>query len=289
MSFGQKLSQEFYNQSYKLPFKEVPLFNALKVAFDELSKTSGFQGAIDLIHGSKGQVRFIQQSPYITTLAPGTPVQKELFDMLFLVYSNNKKKIRLMYLQNKRGRTECDFYGDLLQLDLLANQREIISVPLPYCTFGDPHILKSQFMTVGSFGVFYKTTVNGASAYEMAFYPAIKVLPITTRGRNKSRTVWYDSQYFGKEETYSNGSETLGTRNLEEFGDALVSMKIGKPIESKDPAYHSIAAFLSAHSSGFSRIADVPYNEQVTSHAAAFLGVSTVVMINADELASRDL
>ena len=101
MSFGKDLSLEFKKLANGGHYGEVELFTKLQDALINL-RSSKYGYEIDLIHGSRSQVQFVNNSTWVTGIAPGSTQQCELADMMFIVFSDAKKQIRLMYMQNKK-------------------------------------------------------------------------------------------------------------------------------------------------------------------------------------------
>lgn len=285
MSFGLDLSNEFQKLTNGVFYPEVDLFYKLQDSFINIKhKYSKYSTAIDIIHGSKGQVKFIYNGSYISTILAGTEQQRELADMLFVVFSSHINQIRLMYLQNKKGKKPNSFKADLLQLYLLHDRCEITSSPLPDCTFNNRKILHDAILpSVGSYGVFYQE--NGI--VDMSYYPANLVFPRSPKGKSIIRYAKYDSQYFGNKITINNFCESQGEKTLTDFGNSLVSMEIGTPITKETASFQNIIAFLNKYSPTFSQ------SEMSERFETAFVndngqnilgGVSTVYILNADML-----
>lgn len=244
MSFGRELSDRFQKFTGGYFESELVLFTKLQDAFIELQQFSKYHGAIDIIHGSKSYVEFEHNATYVSNPSSGGKVKKELSDLLFVVFSTkNGLKIRIMYMQNKKGESDCKFTADLLQLHLLRERKKIISKPLPDCVFGNSKILSDAILpSVGSYGVFYQCP-NNAISVDMAYYPAERIDLFKTTG-NLQRKVKYSSNNYGIIDNSKGYPESQGERNLESFGESLVAMHIGTPILSSDSAYGEVVDFL---------------------------------------------
>lgn len=290
MSFGSELSKEFSNLTKGISKGEVMLINKLKEAFLELEKQSKYSGAVDIIHGVKSFVKFNHNADYVDNPSPGNTAMRELSDMLFIVFTTRKTpEIRLMYLQNKVGKSDDQFMADLLQLHLLKERKEIISTPLPACAFGNPKILADAVLpSIGSYGIFYKIDDGNAARMEMAYYPAANVVPQNTNG-GKYRTACYDHERSEFETTCikKGYTENQGERTLEKFANALVRMEIGSPM-LKDPAIHSLVRFLNCHSPVFRDCCD-HFDIQTTRRNVSTDKMPFTCVINADLITQIDV
>jgi len=227
MAFGNDLSKEFNRLTSKHFYTEEVLFAKLQDSFINL----GSKYVIDIIHGRKSFVTFDYNSGYLSSIRPPQEKICELSDLLFIVWSNKKEEIRLMYMQNKRGNTYSKFRADLIQLSLLK-ERPLIKYPLPDCVFGCIDILTDAILkSVCSYGVFYQ---DGSLNIDMAYYPACHVEPVNAIGKKKDRIVKYNEIYMGKVEFHHGYRESQGEINLVKFGNKLFEMKIGTPITKKE-------------------------------------------------------
>ena len=249
MSFGTDLSQEFHKLTKNVKFDEVCLFTKLQDAFINLkSSNSTYQYAIDIIHGHKSHVDFHFNNTWVSTTPSGKTVTRELADMMFVIYSHQKHQIRITYMQNKRGVSDSKFRADLYQLHLLSQRERITSAKLPDCLFGDRDILSNAILSsVGSYGVFYKYT----KCVEMSYYPACLISPCNPVGQSVARMAKYDTSNYGAKHVINGHIECLGTPVLSNFGDSLISMQIGTPINSDMTAHRKLIKFLSKNVSGF--------------------------------------
>ena len=283
MSFGSELSSEFQNYTNGIFYGEVQLFTKLQDALANMKYNSKFDRAIDIIHGSKSFVEFKHDAKYITNPLPGGIKTRELSDMLFVVFKTRgqaQREIRLMYMQNKKGDNSTKFTADLLQLHLLRERKEILSNPLPPCVFGNSEILsKAVLPSVGSYGIFYQ---ENTGKIDMAYYPAKRIKLCNDTG-GATRKVYYDEQLFGKVEidAVSGYKESQGECTVEDFGNALVDMRIGTPILQANPAMRNLTQFLYLKSNVF-RTAfqhlDIPIDQQTASSEH----MPFICVINAD-------
>lgn len=285
MSFGFDLYSAFQNLTNGIFDHEVVLIYKLQDSFLNIKNYyPNYSAAIDIIHGSKGQVKFTYNGSAISSISTGTVMQRELADMLFIVFSSKKSEIRLMYLQNKKGKREDYFKADLLQLYLLHERCEIISSPLPDCTFNNSKILKDAVLpSVGSYGVFYQKQ----KTVDMAYYPANLVFPCSPIGRSVSRYVNYNSCNFSKNQSINNFIESQGEINLENFGNSLIDMKIGTPINNKNDYFRDVVSFLKNNSTVFSEAEMAKRFENYSDNSKdkkIFDGVSTVLIFDADKI-----
>lgn len=227
MAFGNDLSKEFNRLTSKHFYSEEVLFAKLQDSFINL----GSKYVIDIIHGRKSFVTFDYNSGYLSSIRPPQEKTCELSDLLFIVWSNKKEEIRLMYMQNKRGITYSKFIANLIQLSLLK-ERPLIKLPLPDCAFGCEDILTNAILnSVCSYGVFYQEC---GLNIDMAYYPACHVEPAHATEKSKFRIVNYNEIYMGKVEIYHGYCESQGEINLVNFGNKLFEMKIGTPITKKE-------------------------------------------------------
>lgn len=249
MSFGTDLSQEFRKLTQNAKFDEVCLFTKLQDAFINLkSSNPTYQYAIDIIHGHKSHVEFHFNSTWVSTTPYGTPVTRELADMMFVIYSHQKRQIRITYMQNKRGVSDYKFRADLYQLHLLSQREHITSTRLPDCLLDDRDMLSHTILTsVGSYGVFYKCN----KYVEMSYYPACLISPCNPVGQSVVRTAEYDTINYGDTPVINGYIECQGTPVLSNFGDALISMQIGTPICCSMAVHRKLIKFLSKNGSVF--------------------------------------
>lgn len=283
MSFGTDLSQEFRKLTQNVKFDEVCLFTKLQDAFINLkSSNPTYQYAIDIIHGHKSHVDFHFNSTWVSTTPYGTSVTRELADMMFVIYSHQQHQIRVTYMQNKRGVSDSKFRADLYQLHLLSQREHITSTKLPDCLFGDCDMLSNAILpSVGSYGVFYKCN----KYVEMSYYPACLISPCNLVGQSVARTAEYDTSKYGYTPVIKGYLECQGTPALSNFGDALISMQIGTPINSGMASHKELIKLLSKHISGFMQgslskeYRDDIYDDNQDSWSPA---VPVIYAINAD-------
>lgn len=255
MSFGTDLSNEFKKLAVGNHYDEVQLFTKLQDAFITLS-TGKYQYAIDIIHGQTSQVCFTNSSTWITGSTLGTTLQCELSDMMFILFSNTKSEIRLMYMQNKKDQSRKRniaqrFKADLVQLHLLHDRKEITSINLPACVFNDRRILSGALLpSVASYGLFYFQNND----VDMAYYPASNIEPLRSPQADQKRAVKYTQPSFGTVNTSVHGyNENQGEQFLSKFGDELVDMNIGTPILHTMVSHKEIIRCLRDHSKQFSK------------------------------------
>ena len=286
MSFGKDLSLEFKKLANGGHYGEVELFTKLQDALINL-RSSKYGYEIDLIHGSRSQVQFVNNSTWVTGIAPGSTQQCELADMMFIVFSDAKKQIRLMYMQNKNGDTSSwSFSADLVQLHLLKDRREITSPALPACVFNDRRILADALLpSVASYGVFYKHNNDT----EMAYYPASNLTPLHSTGIMNARVTRFNRPLFRNLRTISGYEESQGEEFLWDFGDRLIDMQIGTPILPGTAAYSELVRCLKDHSQSFRDtelyrqiMGDNPIEDDKQFRGD---GLPFVCIINADEAA----
>lgn len=288
MSFGTDLSKEFHKLTNNIQLDEVCLFTKFQDAFINLKSSSTYQYAIDIIHGNKSFVDFNFNSTWVSTFSFGKNVKRELSDMMFVIYSYSKNQIRITYMQNKKGTADTKFRADLCQLHLLSQRERITSRKLPDCLFGDKDMLSNAVLpSVGSYGVFYRHNQN----VEMSYYPACRIQPYKLSGTSVVRMAKYDPHNFGKITTTHGYDEHQGTRQISEFGDALVNMQIGTPIHSGMQAYKGIILFLSKYVSGIMQspwfeeyINDTPEAKQLSWSPS----VPVIYAINADRIENQE-
>ena len=101
MSFGNLLAEEFHKLTKGSFGTEIELFVNLKDAFIVLGDK--YPGLIQIIHGRSSFVDFDYNCDYISTITSPKRKTCELGDMLFIIYSKEKKITLLMYMQNKKG------------------------------------------------------------------------------------------------------------------------------------------------------------------------------------------
>lgn len=285
MSFGKDLSTEFLTLTHNVMLDEVSLFTKLQDAFINLKTRSAYEYAIDIIHGSKSYVDFDFNSTWASNIIKGKNVRRELADMMFVIYSLKQDQIRITYMQNKKGITADKFKADLCQLHLLSQREQITSSALPNCLFGDRDILVNAVLcSVGSYGVFYKEDKN----IEMAYYPAYLIQPCNTTGKSVARMAQYDSSNFESTITRHGYVENQGTRHIREFGDALVNMQIGTPINKCSLIYTPLIVFLSGHIPALKQLLGSNNNFFQANQQDLTPSVPVVYAINADMIENNE-
>lgn len=272
MSFGSELQNNFHKLTQSHFFNEEILFAKLDDAFILMKKDPRFMHHIDIIHGDTSKIQFdLSYDPIF-----GKPIVRELADMLFILISKNE--MRIMYLQNKRQlaqNKDCVFdaeYGQFLLLKERPHIEPAFKKGLPRCVFNNKNILRDAILpSVCSYGVFYKN--NGVN---MCYFPASC---LTINGLKKptgKRThvdckLEFDSK-FGFVDTIHGHLESQGEKNLESFGNALIEMKVGTPVDN------SIRSQIFDYLSFYSENHNVyPRN--------LILGCKTVIVIYTDDLA----
>lgn len=249
MSFGNDLDQVFDKLTEGVLYHEEELTTKLQDSFAFLGEGK-YKRIVRIIHGNRSFVRysigprsvFLPFSPYKPIpLSSERRFEVELGDMMFLVY--NKKQARLTILQNKRSNEAIKkdgtirFEADLNQLMLLAFRPMI-----KYSTkdtfiervFGESLLNKALLPSVGSYGVFYKNE----GKIEMQYYPAnrIKYSPDTYKKKQMVQFGPMNGEpQFDFYDSYSvmGFDEVIGTKSITEFGDNLVSMRIGTPVSKQ--------------------------------------------------------
>ncbi len=254
MSFGSDLQEQFHFFTKGKDYSEVELFIKLQDAFYCLQRE--YCGAIDIIHGNRCQVKFelshttsyphVIMKDFNGALEPSLPKSlpselynfywRELADIMFVVY--NEHEMRYMFLQNKKAKCIPDgagllkFEAEMGQLLLLTFRPEILSAKGSSAMyFFDNGSLKDAILpSVGSYGVFYKL----ADSFDMQYYPANRIQYNNTKC--KKQTVSFEKDSFGKlpfdEKRYAvAGHETIGTKTLDRFGDELIGLSIGTPVD----------------------------------------------------------
>lgn len=233
-AFGLALQAEFLRLSANTKFKEVPLFRRLMEA---IASSSGGVYAEEF-HGAKHQVTFVGQAPWARSQA-----RCELCDLLIIVYAlTGGFKGRVTFLQAKRSLGNhhvstqpplsivpaVRFQANLEQWDLLS-RRPIIS---PVGSFVIPsNILKdAPLPSIGSFGVFHKTTGNGVDF----FYISADLLTAAHNSSYRYGTV--EANGFQAKANVFGISETKFAGSLSLFGEALFNLEIGTPIYLKKHA-----------------------------------------------------
>lgn len=279
MYFGKDLSDEFHKLTKSGEYQEVELITKLQDAFINLAN-SNYHYALDIIHGNRSMVDFQYNANWATDIHMGVVCRCELSDMLFIVFSEADDQIRLMYMQNKKGKTSRKFKADLGQLCLLKNRCEIISPRLPACAFGDRRILQDALLpSVGSYGVFYKDN----NATDMAYYPATNISPITVIARKSDRIVQFNRTRFGQTENIGYYKESQGEKTLRDFADALIDMEIGTPIMRGDPTYDAVLSFLCDKIPRFRETRFITEWDRVRHDVAPdYSGIPFACVINAD-------
>lgn len=249
MSFGNDLAQVFEKLTEGVLYHEEELTTKLQDSFTFLGEGK-YKHIVRIIHGNRSFVQYsIGPRSIYPSFNPYRPIplsserrfEVELGDMMFLVY--NKKQARLTFLQNKRSKEAIKadgtirFEADLNQLMLLAFRPMI-----KYSTkdtflervFGEAILNKAILPSVGSYGVFFKNE----GKIEMQYYPANRIKYSTDAYKRKQMVQFgpMDGEPpFDFYDSYSNlgVEEVVGTKSITEFGNSLVSMRIGTPVSKQ--------------------------------------------------------
>ena len=174
------------------------------------------------VHGVLGQVTFN------STLWPQTsPLQKEIGDLIIIVYSYNPHGARYTIHQNKYDHSNgiqrtfptYSFRADMQQYDLLAFRPEI--KPVHGIKF-PPGILKdTDYDSVASYGVFYEGEGHLIDfVYSIARW-------LTPQSYRKTGKLILNTQQSG---FLVSGKELICSVGIENFLSGLLEMKIGAPI-----------------------------------------------------------
>lgn len=281
MCFGNDLACEFQKLIRNGKYQEVELITKLQDALINLANEK-YHYAIDIIHGERSMVEFQYNENWVAGLPMGTMCKCEMSDMMFIVFSEKHDDIRLMYMQNKKGKSSRKFKADLVQLCLLKNRCEITSLRLPTCAFGDRQVLQNALLpSVGSYGVFYPEN----NAIDMAYYPAANISLITANAKKADRMVRFNRDRFGQTDKMGSYEENQGEETLNNFGNALVDMKIGTPILRRGFACDAVLSFLCNNIPRFSETRFVAQRDFVNNNVAHdFSGIPFACVIDADAL-----
>lgn len=179
----------------------------------------------ELIHGGRSDVVFDERSHWVTGVGP--TCQKELADILFVVYSKKKRMIRLCFMQNKCAdrATSERFSADLLQLDLLHN-RSGFTVDAKGRGAVNTLLSHSREASVAVYGLFYKK----GDSYDMDLYAAPGLKPKNPCGFSKKRIVGFDPAA-ALAASLSPFRDEVMLKGLEDIGSALVECAIGRVIK----------------------------------------------------------
>ena len=271
-SFGRRLSDEFRRTTsqFKACLNEVTLICLLNKSFEHVAVGDHYK--VDTIHGQKSFIEFDYRGSAISNV--DDPRMKiELADMLFLVYSRAKGQVNVAYMQNKvyngKQKYKDRFRADLKQLYFLQERCGIVSEKLPECVFGDRNILKeSPDPSITLYGVYYKEP----DKYEMAYYSAEHIKPITESGKSYRRVVQLIPGYT---------LERLSNNRLEDFGNSLYRMELGRRIRKNGTrheaeVYDQVMGFIEVSKSKIGNFTDN------TSIYDSNLGVASAVIIDKD-------
>lgn len=198
--------------------------------FREMSRILRKNGSrcvfIEETHGRRGLVTFtsqIKRSRMTWT--------KEIADLLVLVYSRQKREIRLSLLQAKYHRTKRSpfliFHGDYLQLELLRD-RPIIAVPNLYGLPADFLSLGGRYESFRTYGVFY----HDANGEIDLLFSIASLLKEKSRRCQKSGNISFPGLngcpvlFLAR----GNHQEVLSTCSIDFYHYSLLSNRIGVPI-----------------------------------------------------------
>ena len=178
------------------------------------------------VHGVPGQVKFK------STLWESSPlIQKEIGDLIIMVYSYNSRSARYSIQQNKfdhsngiqRTFPTYSFRADMQQYDLLAFRPEV--TPVHGIKF-PPGILKNtDFDSVSNYGVFYE----GDDHLVDFVYSIAKWL--SPQGYRKTGNLILNTRQSGY---LVDGRELICSVGIENFIEGLCDMKIGAPVIDND-------------------------------------------------------
>lgn len=236
------------------------------------------------VHGVPGQVKFD------STLWPTSPqLQKEIGDLIIIVYSYNPHEARYTIQQSKFDHSNgaqrifptYSFRADMQQYDLLAFRPEV--TPVHGLKF-PPGILKdTDYDSVGSYGVFFES-----EGHLIDFvYSTAKWL--TPQGYRKTGKLILNTQ---QANYLIGGRELICAVGIRDFLAGLLEMKIGAPI-----ADAGVGGFLrgliehAAASNGKEPpIIDLPpFSVRTNEEPAPISGGYRLLVINRDEIPNNAL
>ena len=237
MSFGDDLLHEFREeQKIDKDRNEVALFRCLNHALVNIKRYHKNYTIAEL-HGKKGEVAYYNTVSLSRISGEVNKSNCEMSDLVFIVYSKYKKECRLTYMQNKLEvrfikKRKPTFFLDSVQLGLLKGRPKIeISgsrKKLPAMVVHQRILKDALLASVGSYGVFYNIKASN-DIYDM-FYCSANIIDYINPllGRRKHIAVKWNSS--NKIQTICGYNERQYAMEIKEFGDALVSLEIGTPL-----------------------------------------------------------
>ncbi|SDM25051.1 hypothetical protein SAMN05216520_1432 [Kandleria vitulina] len=238
MSFSKNVFECFKKnvESFEkkgIKIREVELFRSLVPAFKTAVSLDAEKNIeCEEIHGTKYCVSFEEYNgqKFYVKKDRGMTVKCELADILFVMIDKKTKEIRICCLQNKyekKSKKFIDrFYVDMRQFYLLK-KRPIFKLKNIIIPLLNDAICPS----VASYGVFYK---KDSDEFDMNYYSAEVLRPVTySLGKKRKVTL----KNVTPDVCYTRESKVIEecrySKNLIEFVDELIQLKIGTPIDLK--------------------------------------------------------
>lgn len=217
MSFGMNLQRHFELRARET-MSEEEMFKCLIEAFRRVhgpNKVYNF-------HGNTHQVKF--------NSIRGYELIRELCDLAIISYSRKRNEARITFLQNKKQLDYLkrrNFKAEMGQVELLSTRPEIEGLN----KFKPPNLLLKEALlpSIGSYGVFYTNLSKVHMYYSVAEY--LEQVRRSSRGMNlkvKSRGICNNIKLISS--SYGDFEELEACETIEDFGNALLNMRIGNPI-----------------------------------------------------------
>lgn len=227
MSFGTALRRKFNKlcATKGAYARETDLFQRLVEAFVELGKNKSWK--IAQIHGKRWCVKFDDTDTSTSKKfywGAGGDTTCELGDLLFLVIDEENNMARISVMQNKYDRKKHFNYSFLAQMNqlYLLKERPVFT----YETNKKNMLKEAKIPSIGNYGVFRKNKFE--NSFEMAYYSA-DCLERTKCSKPKSKRV-VKLREEKRRNKIGDYEQQNFCRNLTEFGDALIGMRIGEPM-----------------------------------------------------------
>ncbi len=237
-NFGKELDSIFGNLTKHMnhPFYEQELFTKLQdslIIMNRLRPTK-IKYNTTLVHGGRSQVTFISTKGWVVSGAYKKSktgrVRRELADAFYLIYDEIKAEARFFLMQYKKEEDLTRMIGGEFEAELLQHELFSSNIPFKYKGINYNFLLSPKVKSITSYGVFY----TKGNHYDMLYASADIIKPKIIPSRSCKSTVSVDtSQMNLLRNSRTSYEDYAGVPSIEQFGNALIDLKIGEPIDFK--------------------------------------------------------
>lgn len=231
MPLGRDLKRAFDNQLLIAtnPTREVDLFRCLIAAINSIPSYQAFE-----IHGNKSQVQYTETEGWFSRKP-----RCELGDVAIIAFSPRRKQSRLVIVQNKRayqpggglGTNKNEVRANLVQFELLSKRPYFKLVRGACAGVRNGLIRFSPYSSVCQYGIFY----DSGTGTDMSVITADRFNLVSKHkrtGKHPTATVRFWGAFQSAGVRYA-APDFVAAETIEDFGDLLEDLYIGRPITSR--------------------------------------------------------